>query len=280
MDIAKRIQEFNKRWNISEEVNYKEEFNQFKIRVLNIFFNIDNCFTRDGISTFCQALGIPEKWEERDTGLDYITVSKNVINSLRQDNGEREFYRLLQIIFDLPMINFTYTGGNSKSFFFKKLSEAINFSKVNLAITMKDDEVILYPTGEKEFDQKLVNEVLSFLNDDSQKHFIDALKFYEKKNSKDAIKSAESLRRALEEFLRFKLKNKHGLDANIKELQKRLKTGEKDTIIRNIIFQIFSYLDQYFNENSKHQDGNIDESENEYLIYQTGILTRYIDKIL
>jgi len=51
-------------------------------------------------------------------------------------------------------------------------------------------------------------------------------------------------------------------------------------VIRNIIFQIFKLLDRYFNENSKHQDGAINEAENEYLIYQTGLLLRYVDKVV
>jgi len=47
-----------------------------------------------------------------------------------------------------------------------------------------------------------------------------------------------------------------------------------------VIFQIFSYLDQYFNENSKHQDGDIDEIENEFLVYQTGLLMRCLNRVI
>ena len=49
---------------------------------------------------------------------------------------------------------------------------------------------------------------------------------------------------------------------------------------RNIIFGTFNYLDKYFNENSKHGDGNINEPENEFLIYQVGLFMRYIDKVI
>ena len=91
------------------------------------------------------------------------------------------------------------------------------------------------------------------------------------------IKSAESLRRSLEEFLRYKLKNNAGLKANITNLQNKLKQDKRDSIIRNIIGTVFTKLDEYFNENSKHNDGDIDETEIEYLIYQTGVLMRYVN---
>ena len=34
----------------------------------------------------------------------------------------------------------------------------------------------------------------------------------------------------------------------------------------------------YLNDSDKHQNGNINESENEFLIYQTGLLMRYIQQ--
>lgn len=278
--IIKKINEFNKRWNIISDSSYAEEFKKFKTRILNIFSDIDSHVTDEGIATFCQILGISEKWQHETYGYGR-KWSENIINSLTQENDEKKFYFLLQVISYLPiMTSYDYSSKYSKEVLFSKLTDAIELSKINLAITVKNEEYIFYPAGEKEFDQKLVDEVLSFLNAESQKHFIDALKFYQKSTSKDVIKSAESLRRSLEEFLRFKLENQQGLDNNIKNLQNQMKVDSRDANIRNIIFQTFSYLDKYFNENSKHKDGNIDEPENEYLIYQTGILMRYINSVL
>ena len=84
----------------------------------------------------------------------------------------------------------------------------------------------------------------------------------------------------LEEFLRYKLRNEKGLNANIKEIQNIHKEKNKDKQIRNIISTNFNFLDKYFDENRKHQDGDIDETECEYLIYQTGVLLRYINKLI
>ena len=62
-------------------------------------------------------------------------------------------------------------------------------------------------------------------------------------------------------------------------MQKELKQRDNQPEIRNIIFQTFNYLDEYFNKNSKHGN-NVKEPENEFLIYQTGLLMRYINKII
>lgn len=277
-DILKKINKFNKRWEIIDDSTYEKEFERFKIRVLNIFSDIDDHVPDEGIRIFCQFLGIPEKWKYYGRR----RWTKVIIDNLRKENDDNKFYRLLQIIFSLPirtsfddyMNEITY----SKDILYRELADAIKFSKVNLAITKKDEEIILFPQGEEKLDQKLVEGVLSFLNDKSNKNFVDALNSYEKGTKKDRVKSAESLRRSLEEFLRFKVKNRKGLKKNIKELQKRLKEDGRDPSIRGIIFRTFSYLDTYFNENSKHKNGNINEEENEFLIYQTGLLMRYVEK--
>lgn len=279
MDIKKKLQNFNKRWAIVDDSSYEEEFKKFKKRVLNIFSDIDSHVREEGIAQFCQILGITEKWEHQPYG-DH-SWSKNIINALIEENEEKKFYRLLQIISYLPIQ--TTSGYSreivySRSKLFHQLAEAIELSNINLSMAVKDDEIIFHPKGEEKLDEVLVDEVLNFLNVESQKHFVDALNMYLNFSSKNAIKSAESLRRSLEEFLRHKLNNQQGLDKNIQELGKKLKEDQRDTIVRNIIFQTFSLIDQYFNENSKHKDGDIDEAENEFLIYQTGLLMRYINK--
>lgn len=276
MNLKERMQKFNKRWNIVSTDSYDEAFKKFRTRVLNIFQGIDLHLTDASITEFCQYYGITERWQSQPYG-DH-TWSTNVIDRLNEENDEKEFYRLIELIFSLDIIStvgydrrYTY----SKDILFRDIVNAVELSDVNVSVTASDGEVILYPKGEKKLDEELVNSPLSFLNNESAEHFVQALQFYQ---SKKYIKSAESLRRSLEEFLRHKLKNSKGLDANIADLQKQLKSDKRDPQVRNILFQVFNYLDQYFNENSKHNDGDINDSENEYLIYQTGLLMRYINR--
>lgn len=259
--------------------NPQEEFTKFKIRVLNFMKDIDSHVTDSSVSVFCRFLGIHEKWEHEVYGSG--KWSYNIRDRLLNENDEIEFYKLLEIIFSLDIRTSSGYGHQityGEDILYRKLLQSLEFSNVNLTVKkFENGEVIFYPKGEEILDEVLVNKVMDFLDEQSNTHFIDALKFYQ---TKKYVKSAESLRRTLEEFLRFKLKNKKGLAENKNELSKRLKTISRDTQIRNVIVQILGYLDQYFNENSKHNDGELDDAENEFLIYQTGLLLRYINQTI
>lgn len=281
MNLQEKVKKFNQRWKVSSaNAKPEEEFPKFKIRVLNFMHDIDSHVPESSVAIFCRYLGIPEKWQHDRFDPYSRAWGTNIKDKLIEEENEIEFYKLLEIIFSLNIQSssdyqrITY----SKEILYAKLQQSIEFSNVNLATKeLQDGEIIFYPKGEEILDEELVNKVLDCLNDGANSHFIEALKFYQSKNY---IKSAESLRRTLEEFLRFKLCNKKGLADNKGELGKALKTKKSDTQIRNIISQILGYLDQYFNENSKHNDGELDDAENEFLIYQTGLLLRYINEVI
>jgi len=279
MNIKDKLKQFNQRWGILKEESPKEAFGKFKTRILNVLKDIDSLVSEDGIGLFCQIYGIPEKWESDGYGMN--RWSKNIINRLVNEQDEIEFYKLLEIIFALP-INGRSGGYGMPDIdidsLYRDVRTAIDLSNINLATSIVDGkEIIFYQKGECVLDQELVDNVFSFLDKKSGEHFKNALKFYQSKNN---IKSAESLRRSLEEFFHNKLKNDSVLANNVAQLKDKLKKGGSDPQVRNIILQACNYLEQYFNENSKHHDGEIDEAENEFLIYQTGVLMRYLYKML
>ncbi|MDD2656799.1 MAG: hypothetical protein PHQ18_04530 [Patescibacteria group bacterium] len=278
MDLKEKMERYNKRWNIILDESSEESFNKFKTRILNIFNDIDHNVSVNSITTFCQYLGIQEK--RYVNNFSGNSRSTHIIDKLSNESNEEEFYRIIEIIFCLDIIetsNYPFGLSYSKNILLRKVIEAINFSNVNVSITEDNGEIILYPKGEDLLDKELVNEPLSFFEGSVNEHFVDALKSYQ---AKKHIKSAESLRRCLEEFLKYELQNDKGFKANILEIQKKIKLDGRDAQVRNIIGTILNYLDDYFNENSKHNDGNIDDSENEFLIYQVGLLARYINKNL
>ncbi|MBI5152747.1 hypothetical protein HZA39_04385 [Candidatus Peregrinibacteria bacterium] len=280
MNLKDKIKKFNQRWKTPSMVaNPEDEFVKFKTRILNFMSDIDNHVTVSSVAVFCRYLGIPEKWEGEVYG--NREWSYNLRDRLIEENNEVEFYKLMEIIFSLDIKTSSGYGDQitySKETLYRKLLQSLEFSNVNLAVKkLENEEIIFYPKGEEILDEMLVNKVMDFLDEQSNKHFTDALKFYQ---AQKYIKSAESLRRTLEEFLRLKLQNKKGLAENKNELSKALKSRSTDVQIRNVIVQIFGYLDQYFNENSKHNDGELNDAENEFLIYQVGILLRYINQVI
>lgn len=276
-NLKEKMKKFDQRWNVEGDATPEENFSKFKIRVLNILDDIDNHVMDEDISLFCRFCGIPEKWDYSYLGDQ--KWSKNIINKLNFEDVQVEFFKLLEIIFSLEIKNSRYYDGSSaysKEKIYEDLCEAISFSNINLTTTKVDNgEIIFYPKGEEKLDEDLVNNVLSFLDEKSNNHFVEALKLY---SDKKWVKSAESLRRSLEEFLRVKLKNNAGLKANTLEISKRLKDTENPLQARNIIVNVFNYIDSFFNEESKHKDGNLEENEAEFLIYQISLLMRYINK--
>ena len=196
-----------------------------------------------------------------------------------------EFYRCIEVIFSLDFRpeNFWIHRAweEVKITYANKFLEALNLSNVNLAMSASRDNweinIILYPKGEELLDSETVNRVLSFLDWNANQHFHDALSFH---LAKDPIKTWESIRRTLEEFLKKKLNNDKWLKTNILELSKLLKSWNTPSQARNIINQNFSYLDDYFNDHTKHNDWNLDEYDAEFLIYQAGLLMRYISKVI
>lgn len=277
MNLKDKIQKFNKRWNVGDAESCEESFNKFKIRILNILKNIDGQVDKESISLFCQFYGIPEKWESNSYSDE--SWSKNIITRLKEENNEVEFYKLLEVIFSLNimrLMGYSVSEEYSRESLYREVRQAIEFSSVNLATTItKEGDIIFYPRGEELLDDGLVDSVLSFLNKESNAHFVEALGFYQQKKW---IKCSESLRRSAEEFFRFKLENKNGLAANITEIGKLLKNEKSPVQARNIVVQTLGYLDQFFNENSKHNDGNLGEEDAEFLIYQVGLVLRFIEK--
>ena len=286
MNITKHTKDFNRSGNITSSDNPKEAFKKFKTGILNIFkdidkeeylnniyyIGIDDIITRESIKEFCQIYGIGLEWKKRQAFLEEKEYGTHIIDYINKNHAELDFYKLIGKIFSL---DFKTSYQDQKKTLIKKVENAIESSNINVSISQnKNGQIILCPKGEEKLYEELVNKTLSFLNENSNKHFEEALKFYQNKIPRD---SAERLRRSLEEFLRYKLENKQGLEKNIKALQKKLKNNS-NLELRKIIFPVFKYLDEYFNEHSKHNDGNITEPENEFLIYQTGLLMRYINK--
>jgi hypothetical protein len=270
MDLKERMDKFNKRWEITSNESYEEAFQNFKTRILNVFKGIDFKVSSNSRRQFCQYYAISEQ-ARSSTSIGIIEFK------LHTEEYEKEFYRLIEIILSLDIVKES-TYENTKLKIIRGVENAIHFSTVNVAITnTSDNSIILYPKGEELLDEELVDLPLSFLNAKSATHFVDALKFYE---SNSPVKSANSLWRTLEEFLRYKLKNIKGLKFNKLELQNKLKEDGRDSHIRKVIDSTMTYfVDHYFNENSRHNDGDIDEAENEFLIYQVGVLLRYINKV-
>jgi hypothetical protein len=186
---------------------------------------------------------------------------------------------MIEIIFNLEFKN-ERKGKLLKEISILQVEKAFQYSNINARIEKIEDEIIILPAGEKLLDEEVINHVLSFLDGDALLHFVDALKDFELNTEKSRVNSVDHLRRSLEEQFREELENSKGLQKNIIELSRKLKLMEVNDDVRKMVAFTLKSLDQLFNENSKHNDGSLNEPENEYLIYQVALLMRYVHKIL
>lgn len=264
-----KIDAFNRRWNVAPVTDLTTVFVEFKIRIINVFRDIDGHVLTTDVWTFCKIFSIDHR-EGQDHGY--------IIRALNSAHALIDLYKMLEIIFAFDIYdNRRYVHENkSKGWYLREAQEVFNLSTVqSRIIKTSQGEIVIVPAGEEKLDEELVNPVLSFLGKNSNGHFVSALKFYEQK---DWINCSENIRRSLEEYLREKFKNHAGLQTNITEIGKILKSQKSPAQVRNIVSIIFGHLDQFFNEHSKHKDGDIEESDAEFLIYQTALLMRYIEK--
>ncbi len=268
-----KIDIFNKRWNISVADNSTETFTKFKTRVLSTFADIENHIMTPDIRTFCKIFGIA--YDERHTRYVYI------LNAIKNTSSLTDLCLMLEVIFAFDIYDnsrYVVMERHNKGWYLKETKEIFEISGIQTRIIESaSGEIFIVPSGEKKLDEELVNPVLSFLQSGSNKHFISALQFYEQKKW---VNCAESLRRSLEEYLREKLENNIGLQANISEISKKLKNQKSPAQTRNIVATNFGHLNQFFNENSKHGDGDLEESDAEFLIYQIALLMKYIEKYI
>lgn len=263
-----KIDAFNRRWNITPTADSPTTFFEFKTRIVNVLQDIDSHVYPREVGKFCKIFSISYQDDRRG----YI------VHALSSASSLIEMYKMLEIIFAFDVYdNGRYIHENkNKGWYLQETKEAFDLSNVQARIVLtKQDEIIIAPAGEHKLDEELTNLALSFLGEKSNSHLVSALGFFEEKKW---VKCSEGIRRSLEEYLREKLENNVGLSSNITEVGKTLKAQKSPTQVRNIIMSTFSHLDHFFNENSKHNDGDLEEADAEFLIYQTTLLMRYIEK--
>lgn len=262
------MSDFDKRWDCPSLEDPSEVFKKFHLSINQAFSVIEEHMTSESIESYTYAFGLTRTYNRH---YSQYTRETTVIESLRYSQTPEDLYKKIEVIFSLR-----FKGGHRDSYL-KKLNEILTLQPVEVDI-VSDSRlgIILLRKGERYLDKEVVNKVLSFLDDKSLAHFVEALHDFQKGTNASRIRSCEQLRRTIEEYLRYKLSNNANLKKNISELLKDLETSTNKEI-RNLIQKELDYMDNFFNGNSKHEDGTISEQENEFLIYQVGSLLRYVE---
>lgn len=140
-----------------------------------------------------------------------------------------------------------------------------------------DDKYRFYPCGVEIFDEKLINDILEFLQPYAKAHkeLSEALQEFLNKSYRDAV---DKTRLALEIFLRELLNNKKTLENQKEELNQYLGNDVHQNI-KSMFLQILDFYTKFNNNEAKHNSGNFSECEVEFLFYLVGNFIRLFMQI-
>ncbi len=152
------------------------------------------------------------------------------------------------------------------------IENALSLSVIDLGYYFKNGK--FYKSGAKELDEKLISEVLDWLEDfpNTQNFLKDALEKYIKKDYKNTITNSYS---ALESLTKTFLNNNKNLKANSLELIKKLRLPKEwGQILYN-----FCIIANEFSSRHGKKEGSYKKIPDRYIenyLYQTGVIIRLI----
>jgi hypothetical protein len=152
--------------------------------------------------------------------------------------------------------------------------------------TIEYYKVKFYPAGDRALDTVLVDEVVDKLSNNSKKLYLEALGYYLQQKYIDA---GDKLRQSLEAWLKecFNITGS-GLEGIVKgQLSKTLKekigkTSYQEPFIESFIVLVRRYMviHDEFIKHPKAEETPFIEAELEFILYQTGAIIRFVDKML
>lgn len=264
VEFKQRKERYFNRFGIECDLSEVDAKKHLRNSISNFLENIDFALEEAEVKKYCGWFGFKTEFV-RGYGGSY---GKNVENCIIDEfDWQKYLFKIEQLFY----LNFNDT--RFKNSLFMQLKSVFSNSILQIEFIFSKNHFVVYPSGASFLDEVLVEKTLNFLPDKTHQHFVDALKFYQQNIY---IKSCESIRRSLEEYLRHLLDNSQGLKENISTIGRKLKEDHSPSEVRNQISQFLILMDKFFNENSKHHDGPIDDAECEFAIFCAATIMRYL----
>lgn len=149
---------------------------------------------------------------------------------------------------------------------------------INAVICIDGEEYKFFPYSDAFFDKPMVVDVINWLStyEKAQNQYRQALNDMLK--GKYDRQVVDSLRLALELFLKQFLGNDKSLENQVKDLGVYLKNKNLSSEVSNMFFKLIDCYAKYNNSHAKHDD-SVDENELDFLLYLTGSFIRFLIKI-
>lgn len=268
---------FNKRWNI---LDTEENKNQLKNRCLSVICTaLNNIYLyntrKETIIDFCNnieiLLGLPNSINNWDNF--NITKLYKFINSLDLEHSND--YNTFMYFLECTLNYCFYVESIDTELLAHKIAEALKLSNANVIICKNEDSYELYPIDVEFLSEKLVVDVLSWLDDfpNTKKSFSKALKI---NKSPDKYRNIiDELRLSVEFLFKQLFNNNKSLENQKNYIGDYLKENNVSIEISNMYIKLLDLYATYNNNTAKHND-NVNEVEIDYIIYLTGSFIRFI----
>lgn len=172
----------------------------------------------------------------------------------------------------------SYSGNaTTKKSVITAIKRGLEESNIQFDIIKDKDGVFIFPKGAKELDDKLVTKPLQWLTEypKARTAWIKALKAYADATDKNASDSADSFRKALEQFFREFFGGKKSLENYKSEYGNLMKNHGIPAELCNSFEKVLNQYTTYMNNYAKHGNGT-SKIALEYIMYQTGSLIRFL----
>lgn len=277
-EALKRKENFQKRWDISSDNNDR---NDLKNRVLAIITDqLSMTWEYDkrqpAIKNMCKditiQLGLPSIsgiYDSFDsTGL-YNYLKKM---DLENDDNYHKFVFAIELILNHE---YYYYAKVDVNYMAKRIAEAFKLSNANAIIYKNGEGYDIYPINIEFLSEKLVIDVLSWLDDypTSKNNFSKAIK--ERRVPDKYRNIVDNLRISLELFLKQFLNNNKSLENQLSVIGEYLSAKGIANEISNMYVKLIDYYSKYNNDKAKHNDKVLD-IEIDYMIYLTGSFIRML----
>ena len=259
-------QDFAKRWNIDFQDD--EFYNRCITIVSNMVKNDKNFYYLSREIHLITGKRFIEPHRE-NFALFKFTALYEILHSIARDDLLPDFLELIEYI-----INFYYKDKDEN--LLATFNDIACISNLSVRLC-HNDEYKFYPSGVELFDEKLVNDILEFLQSypKAHKELSEALQEFLKKSYRDAV---DKTRLALEIFLKELLKNDKSLE-NQKDEICRYFGNEIHTNIKSMFLNILDLYTKFNNDKAKHNSGSFNEYEVEFLFYLVGNFIRLFMQI-
>lgn len=272
---------FNKRWNIIDNSEKKEEFKNRCLTILDDEFHKHS--PNHGVFSDERCEYINDYCLEISSNLGIIIKANNFDNFAHKElysylkklkMDDIQDYRFFLFFLQLTL-SYDFNDFISNDTLALRFAEAMKICNINAKILKGNDSFDIYPCDVEFLDKPLITDLLSWLNNypDTKDLFSKAIKT--ERTSKNCRNIVDDLRVCLELFLKKILNNNKSLENQKSEIGKYFSDNDISKEISNMYTLLIDYYAKYNNHHAKH-DNSVVEIEIDYLIYLTGSFIRFV----